>query len=498
VNALLVLPVLVPLSTAIACLLLGGRPGPQRAASLAGAAGLLVSGAFLLARAAGGEVLVTRVGSWPAPFGITLVADLLAAIMVLLSGVVGLAVLVFALGTLDAGRESFSFHSFFHVLLAGVCGAFLTGDIFNLFVWFEVLLMASFVLLALGGERAQLEGAVKYVTLNLVASAVFLAAVGLLYGTAGTLNFAALSRAAAGGADARLVTTISTLLLVAFGIKAAVFPLFFWLPASYHTPPVAVTALFAGLLTKVGVYSLLRAFTLVFTGDTAFTHSVLLVVAAFTMAVGVLGAVAQYEVRRLLAFHSVSQVGYMVLGLGLLSPLGLAGSVLFLVHHGLVKSSLFLIGGAARLLGGSYDVRRLGGLWRSHPGLSVLFLLQAFSLAGIPPLSGFWGKLALVKAGLDAREWAVTGVALGVSLLTLFSMTKIWNEAFWKDAPEGAPQGPPRLHALVLGPIVALTLVTLALGLGAGPALDIASRAAGQLADPSAYVAAVLGEGTRP
>jgi multicomponent Na+:H+ antiporter subunit D len=498
VSALLVLPVALPLATAVVCLLLGARPRARRVVSVLGAAGLLAAGVAILARASGGEISVTRLGAWPAPFGITLVADLLAAIMVLLAGVVGSCALVFAMGTLDEGRESHSFHSFFHVLLAGVCGAFLTGDIFNLFVWFEVLLMASFVLMSLGGERAQLEGAVKYVTLNLVASAVFLAAVGMLYGVTGSLNLAALSLAARGGADAGLVTVISTLLLVAFGIKAAVFPLFFWLPASYHTPPVAVTALFAGLLTKVGVYALLRAFTLVFTAETGFTHGVILVVAALTMAVGVLGAVAQYEVRRLLAFHSVSQVGYMILGLGLVTPLGLAGSVLFLVHHGLVKSSLFLIGGAARLLGGSYDIRRLGGLWRSHPGLSLLFLLQAFSLAGIPPLSGFWGKLVLVRAALDAREWVVTGVALAVSLLTLFSMVKIWNETYWKDAPEDAPARPARLGAMVVGPIAALALLTAALGLGAGPALDLALRAAAQLADPSAYVAAVLGEGARP
>jgi multicomponent Na+:H+ antiporter subunit D len=188
----------------------------------------------------------------------------------------------------------------------------------------------------------------------------------------------------------------------------------------------------------------------------------------------------------------------MVLGLGLFTPLGLAGSVLFLVHHGLVKSSLFLIAGAARHLGGSYDVRRLGGLWRSHPGLALLFLLQAFSLAGIPPLSGFWAKLVLVKAALDEREWVVTGVALAVSLLTLFSMVKIWSETYWKDAPPDAPAGEARLPALIVAPIAALALLTLALGLGAGPVFDLASRAAAQLADPSQYIRAVLGEGARP
>jgi len=498
VRALVVLPVLVPLATAVACLALGPWRAAQRAASVAGALAHLAVAAALLARVDGTGIQVMQMGAWPAPFGISLVADLLAAIMVLLAGITGVAVAVYSLGSIDAARERHGFHPLFHVLLMGVSMAFLTGDLFNLYVAFEVMLMASFVLLALGGERAQLEGAVKYVTLNLLSSAVFLAAVGVLYGVAGTLNLADLALAVERGTAPGLVTTLACLFLVAFGIKAAVFPLFFWLPASYHTPPVAVSAIFAGLLTKVGVYALLRAFTLVFTAEIGFTHSLILVVAALTMATGVLGAVSQYEVRRLLAFHSVSQVGYMLLGLGLLTPLGLAGSVLFLVHHGLVKSSLFLIGGAARQLGGSYDVRRLGGLWRSHPGLALLFLLQAFSLAGIPPLSGFWAKLVLVKAALDEGEWVVTGVALAVSLLTLFSMVKIWSETYWKDAPPDAPAGPTRLPALVVGPIAALVLLTLALGLGAGPVFELASRAAAQLADPSQYIRAVLGEEARP
>jgi len=498
VSALVVLPVLVPLGTAIVCLALGPLRAAQRAASVGGAALLLAVTATLLHRVDTAGIQVLQVGAWPAPFGISLVADLLAAIMALLTGITGLAVAVYSLGSIDQAREAHGYHPLFHVLLAGVSMAFLTGDLFNLYVAFEVTLMASFVLLALGGERAQLEGAVKYVALNLLSSAVFLAAVGVLYGVAGTLNLADLALAVQRGTAPGLVTTLACLFLVAFGIKAAVFPLFFWLPASYHTPPVAVSAVFAGLLTKVGVYALLRAFTLVFTAEPGFTHSSILVVAALTMATGVLGAVSQYEVRRLLAFHSISQVGYMLLGLGLLTPLGLAGSVLFLFHHGLVKSSLFLIAGAARQLGGSWDLRRLGGLWKSHPGLSLLFLLQAFSLAGIPPLSGFWAKLALVKAALDAREWVATGVALAVSVLTLFSMVKIWSETYWKDAPPDATPGPTRLPALVIGPIAALVLLTLALGLGAGPAFDLASRAAAQLADPSQYVRAVLGEGARP
>jgi multicomponent Na+:H+ antiporter subunit D len=493
VTALVVLPVILPLATAVACLLLRRFRGAQRAASVAGATLHLVTGLVLLHRVDTQGIQVMQVGGWPAPFGISLVADLLAAIMVVLTGLVGVAAAVYSLGSIDAAREAHGYHPLYQVLLMGVSMAFLTGDLFNLYVAFEVMLMASFVLLALGGERAQLEGGVKYVTLNLLSSAVFLAAVGLLYGVAGTLNIADLALAVQRGTAPGLVTTLACLFLVAFGIKAAVFPLFFWLPASYHTPPVAVSAVFAGLLTKVGVYALVRAFTLVFTEDPGLTHGLLLLSAALTMVVGVLGAASQAEFRRILSFHSVSQVGYMVLGLGIMTPLALAGTILFLVHHAVVKTSLFLLSGVARRLGGGFALADLGGLYRSRPGLSLAFLVSASSLAGIPPASGFWAKLVLVLAALRAGHPGLAGLALAVGLLTLYSMTKIWNEAFWKEPPGGSAVAAVPVPWTLLGPVAALAAITVAVGLGAGPVFDLASRAAAQLADPGAYVRAVLG-----
>jgi multicomponent Na+:H+ antiporter subunit D len=498
VSALVILPVLVPLGTAIVCLVLRPFRAAQRAASVGGATLLLATAGGLLHRVDTAGIQVVQVGAWPAPHGISLVADLLAAIMVLLTGITGLAVAVYSLGSIDEARESHGYHPLFHVLLMGVSMAFLTGDLFNLYVAFEVMLMASFVLLALGGERAQLEGAVKYVSLNLLSSAVFLAAVGVLYGVAGTLNLADLALAVQGGTAPGLVTTLACLFLVTFGIKAAVFPLFFWLPASYHTPPVAVSAVFAGLLTKVGVYALVRAFTLVFTGDTALTHGLILAVAVLTMVSGVLGAAAQFDFRRVLSFHIVSQIGYMVLGLGLFTPLALAGTVFYLMHHIVVKTNLFLVAGIVKRLGGTLNLGSLGGLYRSRPGLALLFLVPALSLAGIPPLSGFWGKLVLVKAGLDAGHYAVTAVALGVSLLTLYSMTKLWNEAFWKEPPEESAVAAAPVPWTLLGPVFALATITVAVGLGAGPVFDLASRAAAQLVDPGQYVRAVLGDEARP
>jgi len=498
-GSLLPLPILIPLLTAIVCLLNLRSRRFQRAAALLGAAALWAAGVVLLRTVWNHGIQVVQIGSWPAPYGITLVADVLAAVMVLLAGTVGLAVVYYSLFTVDAARESFGYYPLLHILLMGVCGAFLTGDLFNLYVWFEVMLIASFVLLAMGGERAQLEGAIKYVTLNLMSSSLFLTAIGILYSLAGTLNMADLAVKLSAVDNPGLVTTVAMLFLASFGIKAAVFPLFFWLPASYHVPPVAVSAIFAGLLTKVGVYAIIRAFTLIFRQDVEYTHSIILWVAGLTMVTGVLGAAAQNEFRRILSFHIVSQIGYMIMGLGLMSPLALAGSVFYIAHHIIVKTNLFLVSGLAYRLRGTGELAALGGWYQSRPLLSALFIVPAFSLAGIPPLSGFFAKLTLVKAGLELEQYAIVAAALIVSLLTLYSMTKIWAEVFWKPAPGAADVpatrgGPSAIHdGLLLIPVAALAIVTVAIGLGAGDVFQVALRASAQLLDPAEYVSAVLG-----
>jgi multicomponent Na+:H+ antiporter subunit D len=502
-RVLLLLPLLVPLLTAIVTLLAARRRRVQRALGVGGMAGLFASGVALLNAVWRDGILVTQAGNWPAPFGITLVADLLSALLVALTGLMGLAVAVYSLADIDERREAFGYYPLLHLLLMGVCGAFLTGDLFNLFVWFEVMLMASFVLLALGGERAQMEGAIKYVTLNLVSSVIFLTAVGILYSVAGTLNMADLARRLPDAASPGLVTALATLFLVAFGVKAAFFPFFFWLPASYHTPPVAVSAIFAGLLTKVGVYALIRAFGLIFVHDTGYTHPLILFLAVATMITGGLGAVAQNELRRILSFLIISHIGVAVLGLGFLTRRGLAGTVFYLLEDIVVLTTLFLMSGVIRRLGGSFDLPRLGGLFRARPALAALFLIPALSLSGIPPLSGFFAKLALLRAGLEIGQYAVVAAALAVSVLTLFSMTKIWAEAFWRPLPEdlerlsgaaasGAPPARGPLAQLV-APIAALAALTVLMGLLAEPVYRVSERAADQLLDRDGYIRAVLG-----
>lgn len=498
---IIVLPILFPFGTAALSLLAWRSRPVQRLLGVIGAGGTLLAAIWLLFAVREQGIIVAQIGSWPAPYGITLVADLFSAIMVTLTGVMGLAIAVYSLGSIDGQRDLFGYYPLLNILLMGVSGAFLTGDIFNLYVWFEVMLIASFVLLSLGGEKAQIEGAFNYVTLNLLSSALFLAAVGILYGTVGTLNMADLSVRLQNLQVPGLATVLAMLFLIAFGIKAAIFPLFFWLPASYHTPPVAVSALFAGLLTKVGVYSLIRVFTLLFLEDVDFTHTLILVIAGLTMVVGVLGAVAQYDFRRLLSFHIISQIGYLLMGLGIFTVSALSGAIFFMAHVILAKSTLFLVSGVVQRLEGTYELKKLGGLYADYPLLAILFLIPALSLAGIPPFSGFFAKLALVQAGLGAGQYAIVATALGVSILTLFSMIKIWSEAFWKPLPDGATRQKGQVaqifrlgeFSMLVLPIVGLAIVAVILGLAAEPFYDLARQAAEQLMQPDIYIQAVLG-----
>ncbi|MDV3502889.1 Na+/H+ antiporter subunit D [Marinobacter sp. M-5] len=499
-NPELVLPILIPLTAGALSLAFWRSIKLQRILAVIATGLLLAAGIWLMRSTIEQGFLVVEMGSWPAPFSIVLVSDVLGAIMIVLTGIIGLAIAIYSLASTPKGHEKFGYYPLMHLLLAGVAGAFLTGDIFNLFVWFEVMLLASFALLTLGGERAQMEGAIKYVTLNLFSSAIFLSAVGLLYGMVGTLNMADIAQKLNSVEDPGMVTVVSLLFMVSFGIKAAAFPLFFWLPASYHTPQVAVSALFAGLLTKVGVYALYRVFTLIFTQDVAYTHTILLWAAALTMLTGVLGAAAQFEFRRILSFHIVSQIGYMLLGLALFTPLALIGGVFYIMHHIIVKTNLFLVSGITYRLLGSYELKNLGGVYRQRPYLALLFLIPALSLAGIPPLSGFFAKFIVVRASLEAGEYVVSAIALLVGLLTLYSMIKIWAEVFWKKVPDHVTDVR-RLNGEIKDahnwayyvPVVGLAACTLIIGLYGQPIYVLAETAADQLMNPQLYIEAVLG-----
>lgn len=495
-NYLLTLPIVIPMAGVILMLLAWRRTLIQKVLAVLASGLLLVANLALLVVVLSDGIQVYAVGNWRSPFGITLVVDIFSAVMLSLAGIIGLAVMIYALSAIDDERAAFGFYPLSLVLLMGVCGAFASGDVFNLYVWFEVMLMASFVLMALGGEHRQIEGSVKYIILNLMASALFLSATAATYSLTGALNMADLALRLPRLQPSGLTAALAGMYLVAFGIKSAIFPLFSWLPASYHTPPVTVAAMFSGLLTKVGVYAMVRVFTLFFSQGDAFLSNLLLWIAGFTMVTGVLGAAAQHDFRRLLSFHIVSQIGYLVMGLGLYNQRALAAVLYFMAHVIAAKSALFLVSGVVNAELGSFNLKKLGGLYRRRPGLAVLFLLPALSLAGIPPLSGFFGKLALVQGGFTSGQPVIVGVSLAVSLLTLYSMTKIWNEVFWKPLPQESvshPRSALRNRWALLVPIIFLASIAVLLGVFAGPAFQIAEQAAVQLLQPEIYIRAVLG-----
>ena len=490
---ILVWPILIPLLSAGLLLVLRRWGNLMRWGSVAASVALLVASVILLREVLANGPVAVQIGGWEAPFGITLVADLLSAAMVLITGIVAVAVTIYGLAEIDEREGWHGHHALVQALLAGVCGAFLTGDIFNLYVWFEVMLIASFGLLVVNGTKKSADGAVKYVGLNLIATLAFLSGVGLLYGVTGTLNMADLSLRLEGRQEEVAVLVSAMLLLFAFGAKAAMFPVFNWLPASYHTPSVTTSALFSALLTKVGVYALIRVFTLIYDLDVPLVQQVLLWGAVATMVVGVLGAAAQNHFRRILGFHIISQIGYMVLGLALATPAAMLGAIFYLFHHIIVKANLFLIAGAARRMTGSEELKQIGGLYAARPLLAVLFLIPALSLAGIPPLSGFWAKFLIVTASLDLQAWLITFAALAVGLLTLYSMSKIWLEAFWKPHPDGPDAVMGRVPTAMMIPIAGLAILTICIGLGAGLFVDAALVATEQILDPQAYIEAVLG-----
>ncbi len=506
-NLFAALPLIVPLVAALLMLAVGDRPRLRR--SMARGAGALQLGvvALVVGEVLSGEILVTHVGGWTAPLGIALVVDPLSALLLALSAVLGLVVTFFARTEGGGELERTNFHPLLQLLLLGVNGAFVAGDLFNLYVWFEVLLCASFVLLVVGRKPDQLRVAYRYVAINLVASFLFLIATGLVYGLTGTLNLAHITEQAARLEETSPLMAVSMLFVVAFGIKAALFPLFFWLPGAYVAPAPVIGAVFAGLVTKVGVYALIRVVGQTFAPLPGHSMEVLLVLALATMVIGVLGAVCQSDIRRILAFHSISQTGYMVLGLALGSELALVGALVFIVHHALVKSALFLIAGVVEKEAGSGDLDRIGGLLQARPKLAVAFGFAAASLVGLPPLSGFWAKLLVVRASFEVGAWLAAGGALVVGLLTLFSMTKVWSRAFWKPHPNPGRLEARSLVSDTIAPrrsrwaagassglaIAALVVASAVVGIFPEPLVDWADSAARAVLDGAAYRAAVLG-----
>ncbi|UFU06179.1 Na+/H+ antiporter subunit D [Ruania halotolerans] len=493
------LPVIIPMIAAGLALALSKRNRAQGIISMVALTAVLGVSIVLIFVTHTQGPQVVNVGGWAVPVGIALVADRLSALMLLVSAVVLLGVLAYSLaqGLADGskGAPVAIFHPTYLVLAAGVATAFLSGDLFNLYVGFEVLLAASFVLLTLGGTGERIRAGSIYVIVSLLSSILFLISIAMIYAALGTLNLAQLSERII-ELDAGLRTVLQIMLLMGFAIKAAVFPLSAWLPDSYPTAPAPVTAVFAGLLTKVGVYAIIRAQTLLFTDGTLDT--ILMVLAVLTMLVGIAGAVAQDDIKRLLSFTLVSHIGYMIFGISLASDVGLSAAIFYVAHHITVQTALFLVAGLIERRGGSTSLDRLGSLAKVAPVLGVLFFVSAMNLAGIPPMSGFLGKVGLLQAGLaDGSGLAIAGVAvgLGTSLLTLYAVVKAWNKAFWQQAPQVLPET--TVPRAMVGPAAALVAIGVLIAFVGGPLYAYTDAAARDLRARTPYVNSVIVDGER-
>ena len=491
-NLLLATPIVVPLLGA-AINIVFRRLAVQRIVSFVVLSlSLAAAIAVLVQVVVDDKIFVSHLGGWPAGLAISLVADHLAAVMVVISlSVLGI-VLVFAVGQRAVDEHTPVYHSVYLVLTAGISQAFLAGDLFNLFVAFELLLVASYVLMTLEGTDEQIRSGTTYVVLNVVESIILLTAIGLIFAATGTVSMAELPERLAALPDG-VQTGLNLMLLVAFGMKAAAFPLYFWLPDAYPTAPSSVTAVFAGLLTKVGAYAILRTETLLFPGAQA---NLIMVVAGASMLVGVLGALSHAHMKRLLSFHIVSQIGYILMGIGLGTEAALAATVFYLLHQIPVKTSLFLVEGIVEKETGASSFDMVSGMARRSGFFAVLFLLPALSLAGLPPFSGFVGKYFLFREGLDRAQWLLVGVAAVTSIFTLVSMTKIWIGIFWGEVYPEVPAervGVLRWHRLMAGSAAVMIVSTILVALFAGPIYSFSLDAAEVLLNPSVYVDAVRG-----
>lgn len=530
-TALVPLVVLVPLVGAALALVFPGRRRVQQGITVFSLAAVLGFGVTFMWMVDAHGALVMEVAGWAAPFGIALVVDRVSALMLTVSAVVLLGVFLFSLGQgLADGDEETPvsiYYPTYLVLGAGVCNAFIAGDLFNLYVGFEILLVASYVLITLGGTMQRIRAGVTYVVVSLVSSILFLAAIGLIYGATGTVNMAQLTvRIAELPSNVQLILNLT--LLIAFGIKAAVFPLAFWLPDSYPTAPAPVTAVFAGLLTKVGVYAIIRSQTQLFPESSV--DDVLLVVAGLTLIVGILGAVSQLDIKRMLSFTLISHIGYMIFGIGMANAAGFGATIYYIAHHIIVQTTLFLAVGLIERHGGTTSLASLGGMLRSAPVIAVLFFIPMLNLGGIPPFSGFIGKLGLFTVAADlgtpGAYWLM-GVGALVSLLTLYALARVWVLAFWRskasadgkmpkptsteaillrnrevelletlhDAPDAQPTRAQReIPRLMFGATSGMVVVSLVLTIFAGPLYAYAVRAGEQMAQPGNLVEKVLGD----
>lgn len=495
-NNLIIMPIIIPLIAGMVMVIFRRNLKLHKILSLIALSGSGIIAVMLMGENKNDGIQTLHLGDWKPPFGVSMVADMFSSMLLLITSIVAVCCLLYAFRSIGEERESHYFYPLFLFLITGVNGSFITGDLFNLFVCFEVMLISSYVLISLGGTKVQLRESIKYVLTNIISSFLFLVAIAYIYAITGTLNFAHLSVRVAETGQSGLLTIISILLLVIFSLKAALF-LFFWLPGSYSAPPTAVAAVFAALLTKVGIYAIFRLFTLVFYHEPQVTHLLIGILGAATMILGAIGAVAHWDIKNILAYNVIIGVGFIIAGLASFSIGGLTGSVYYMIHDIIVKALIFLLGGTIISLTGTGKLKDMSGLIRNHPYLGWMFFIAALSLAGIPPLSGFLGKVFITQGTFEAGYFWLGAIGLLTSLMALYSVIKIFMNCFWgetflsEEMESGTTKG-------VMFPIACLSLLTILLGLGAEGISGYTQLAVQTLMNPEIYIQAVFGGQTAP
>ncbi|UTI43161.1 Na+/H+ antiporter subunit D [Niallia sp. RD1] len=492
-NNIVILPIILPIVFAMIMVIFRDKVMLHRVLSLVAIGSVFVVTVILIGQIKHAGIQSVQLGGWEAPFGVSMVADMFAAILVLVTSIVSFCCLLYAFHSIGEQREKYYFYPLFLILVTGVNGSFFTGDIFNLFVCFEVMLVASYVLISLGGTRVQLRESIKYILINIISSFLFLVAIAYLYAITGTLNFAHLSvRIAEVGQDG-LMTTVAILFLVVFSLKAGLF-LFFWLPGSYSAPPTAISAIFAALLTKVGMYAIIRVFTLIFYHEVQITHLLIGILAAITMTLGAIGAVAYRDIYKVMTYNVVIGVGFILAGLATYTTVGLTGSIYYFIHDMVIKALIFLLGGTIIHLTGTSKLDDMNGLIRLHPQLGWMFFIAALSLSGIPPLSGFLGKIFITQGTFTAECYWLGAFGLISSLFVLYSIMKVFMSVFWGYTDLTLEQEKGTTKGLML-PIALLTFLTIALGLGTEGIHQYVDTAVDGLMNPHYYIEAILGNG---
>ncbi|MBB6451209.1 multicomponent Na+:H+ antiporter subunit D [Geomicrobium halophilum] len=490
-NNLVIFPLIIPLFTGVLLIFFSKQVLIQRYITIISLLALFISTLFLIHQVSNEGTQTLNLGGWAPPYGITIVADMFALLLVFTTIIVTLCCLWYAFRTIGKEREKHYFYPIVLFMITGVMGSFLTGDLFNLFVFFEVMLLSSYVLITLGGTNLQLREALKYVLINIVSSMLFLVALAYLYAITGTLNFAHLSMRVAETGQDGLITTVSIFFLIVFALKAALL-MYFWLPGSYGAPPMAISAIFAALLTKVGIYAIFRLFTLIFYHEPGVTHYLIAVMGILTMILGGIGAVAYWDIRRILGYNVIIAVGFIVAGLAVFTETAIAGSIYYLIHDMIVKALLFLLAGVMIGLAGTDKLREMSGMIRNHASLGWMFFLAAFALAGVPPLSGFIGKLLVLQGALEEGFYVVAAVGLLTSLMILYSVMKIFMNGFWGENQLSVEDEQMSTRGLMF-PCAILAALSVALGLGPEWANVYVMQAEEGLSNPQLYIEAVMG-----